>query len=181
MLFNDVRRGLLLAGVFAAVSCNAPPVSEDDGTISEARIRDLNAPLPEMLVRDLGGDETLLADWLGDSLTIVSAWAEWCIPCLAEIPDLIAFDSEWRGRGVRLLGLAVQSRDSARLSEVIEATGISYPVLVGGDLYWAWNTLRISGIPSTIFIDRWGIVRRLFIGGVTGEQLAAATRGFLQE
>jgi thiol-disulfide isomerase/thioredoxin len=38
---------------------------------------------------------------------VLNLWATWCVPCLREIPDLVALEQEFAARGVTLLGLSM--------------------------------------------------------------------------
>lgn len=38
---------------------------------------------------------------------IVNLWATWCIPCVAEMDDLVALDQKFRASGVQLLGVSL--------------------------------------------------------------------------
>lgn len=40
-------------------------------------------------------------------LVVLNLWATWCTPCLREIPDLVSISHELAGRGVTLLGVAM--------------------------------------------------------------------------
>ena len=40
-------------------------------------------------------------------VVVLNLWATWCVPCLREIPDLVALERELAPRGVTLLGLSM--------------------------------------------------------------------------
>ena len=41
------------------------------------------------------------------SVLIVNLWATWCVPCLREVPDLLALAKEYEKQGVKLIGVSV--------------------------------------------------------------------------
>jgi len=162
----------------AAAACTPPP---PDPQVHEAlRTRELHGPVPAIQVKGRDGRESLISDWFGDSLTVLNVWAEWCIPCLHEIPALIEFDADWRARGVNLVSITAASKDSQRLATVIENTGITYPVLEGGTFEWAWRHFRVEALPTTLFIDGDGMLRRLYRGAMSKDLLDRATSELLQ-
>lgn len=170
-----------VAVLLLAVSVGCGSVGTGQDVSEPQRMRRLDAPLPTIHLKDLDGRSALLGEFLGDSVTVVNAWAEWCIPCLSEIPALVELDRAWRERGVQVLGLTVASRDSSHLASVIRGTGVEYPVLEGGGFAWAWEKLRIRSVPNTVFIDKAGIVRRIYFGAMSEEALRDAVEVTLEE
>jgi peroxiredoxin len=153
--------------------------SEDDGfgtvTLPEAKNVTAQTPnardgraAPDFLLRQLDGEPLRLSDLQGQPL-IVNFWATWCPTCRAETPDLIALYETYRDEGVLLLGVNLRENEAA-VSTFVEDFGINYPILFDrdGDVAGTW---RIGGpnrgVPSTYFIDREGVVRKVVFGTVT--------------
>jgi peroxiredoxin len=92
---------------------------------------------------------------------ILDFWATWCPPCKREIPDFIALQSLYGGRGLQILGVALDEPDNVR--EFSQRQGINYPVLLGTDrvanLYGG-----VTGIPTTFIIDQQGMIVRRYEG-----------------
>src|SRR5204863_5354086 len=44
-------------------------------------------------------------------VTMVNVWATWCPPCREEFPDLVRFERDWRGRGVRVILVSADFED----------------------------------------------------------------------
>jgi thiol-disulfide isomerase/thioredoxin len=40
-------------------------------------------------------------------LVLLNLWATWCVPCLKEIPDLVALEREFDARGLVVIGVAM--------------------------------------------------------------------------
>lgn len=55
---------------------------------------------------DAAGLRKLLAAQSG-KIVVLNLWATWCVPCLREIPDLVAVTRESASRGVVLIGLSM--------------------------------------------------------------------------
>ncbi len=120
---------------------------------------------------DLDGKPVALADFKGKPL-VLNFWATWCPPCRKEIPDLVEIHDRYGGRGVILIGLAVEEK--TRIPEFVQANKVNYPILVGKDkgieLLQALGN-RSAGLPYTLVIDRQGKVVFSKRGAVTRERL----------
>jgi thiol-disulfide isomerase/thioredoxin len=120
--------------------------------------------LPQFSLADRAGKATSIASFGGKSL-IINFWATWCAPCRSEIPLLEALHSEWAGREVSVVGVAVDYRD--KVLEFADRFKIGYPLLIGEqDALDAAAALGVESpvFPFTVFTDRRGEVVALFIG-----------------
>jgi thiol-disulfide isomerase/thioredoxin len=120
--------------------------------------------LPPFSLGDLKGNPTTAGSWAGKSL-VLNFWATWCAPCRREVPLLKSLNTEWAGRDVRVVGIAVDYRDKVR--EFVSQFKIDYPILVGEqdalDLA-AKLGMASPAFPFTVFADRRGEVVALFVG-----------------
>jgi thiol-disulfide isomerase/thioredoxin len=120
--------------------------------------------LPTFSLPDRNGKLTAISAWADKSL-IINFWATWCAPCRREIPLLESLEHEWRGRGVEVVGIAVDRADSVRA--FADELKIGYPLLVGEQS--ALDVAAALGFespvfPFTVFTDRRGDVVTLFVG-----------------
>lgn len=131
-------------------------------------------PLPELVLPDLQGEPQPLR--AGDhEVTVINFWATWCVPCLKEIPELVALAHEHRDDGVRVVGIAVDSGDPADVAAFAVGHGVDYRVLLA-DYAWARRHFGVFGLPVTLIVDRGGTVRRRLVGPHTGAEFAAVIR-----
>ena len=120
--------------------------------------------LPQFSLGDRSGKTTSIAAFAGKSL-IINFWATWCAPCRSEIPLLQALHTEWAGRGVSVVGIAVDHRD--KVLEFADRLKIGYPLFIGEqDALDVAGTFGVDSpmFPFTVFTDRRGEVVALFIG-----------------
>ncbi len=120
--------------------------------------------LPDFSLGDSAGRPTPIAKWAGKSL-ILNFWATWCAPCRREIPLLKALNSEWNGRDVAVVGVAVDYRD--KVLAYADELKIAYPLLIGEQD--ALDVAARLGVdtpvfPFTVFTDRRGEVVTLYLG-----------------
>lgn len=147
----------------------SPPIPSDSA--GDAALQGnslLGTPIPEQLpsfsINDLQGHPTTAAAWSGKSL-VLNFWATWCAPCQREVPLLQALNSEWSGRNVTVVGIAVDHRD--QVQGFAQRFKIGYPLLVGEqDALDLAAKLGLSSpvFPFTVFTDRRGQVVALFVG-----------------
>ena len=130
---------------------------------------------PDFRLEAEDGNFYSLSDYEGE-VVIINFWASWCPPCRAEIPELIEFyESEESENTVFLsVNMFTSENDPVALRKFIEEQNISYPVLydVTG------NTSLLFGVdvlPTTIIIDRQGLISDVKSGAVTGKMLARMT------
>ena len=144
----------------------APPGVAPDGGYLPGPLPASKIPdrLPQFALADRAGKATSIASFGGKSL-IINFWATWCAPCRSEIPLLETLHSEWAGREVSVVGIAVDYRD--KVLEFADRFKIAYPLLIGEqDALDAAAALGVESpvFPFTVFTDRRGEVVALYIG-----------------
>jgi peroxiredoxin len=172
--------GLVVAivGVLLYVQSGGQEASDDGfGTVDLPAARNVTSQAPnardgraapDFLLPQLNGQPVRLSDLQGRPL-IVNFWASWCATCRAEVPDLIDLYDAHKEKGLLLLGVNLRETEDAAARFAGEF-GINYPIVFDrdGDVAGTW---RIGGpnqgVPSTYFIDRDGVVRKVVFGTVT--------------
>lgn len=98
-------------------------------------------------------------------VTIVNFWATWCLPCREEMPQINRIFLKYRDRGVRAVGIALQSGEPAEVKSFLaeRKLGVAYPVLMGDDDF-ATTYGDIEILPTTYLIGPDGKVVRSFYG-----------------
>ncbi len=118
-------------------------------------------------------------------VVVLNVWATWCVPCLREIPDLVAVEQELGGKGLSLLGLSVdEPQDAARVETFRQKYFAGFRTLVRttSNMYDAvspidpgWNEI----VPTTYLIGRDGKVLTRIQGKRTAEEFRAAAMAAL--
>lgn len=92
---------------------------------------------------------------------VVNVWAMWCVPCVAEMPDLRAIDEAF-GAEVMLAGVSLDDMlpdaKSEKTAQFLDKQKIAFPnVYYTGNADELGEQLKFSGeIPVTIVFDRKG-------------------------
>ena len=97
----------------------------------------------------------------------LNLWATWCAPCRAELP---AFDDVAdRVSGVDIVGINVGDA-GPDAAELVEELGLSFTQALDPNATVQQN-LRITGMPSTVFVDADGDIVQVHSGELTVEEL----------
>jgi len=127
-------------------------------------------PAPEVSLTTTAG-ETFALSALRGKPVVLNFWATWCPPCRAELPELQAAHERYAGE-VIIAGVN-QAEPPASVIAFAGQVGLSFPLPldVRGDVS---RQYAVRSLPTTFFIDRDGIIRRIQIGPVTEATLAQA-------
>ena len=128
-------------------------------------------PAPGFEMPGLDGGSVSLADHRGHTV-VLNFWATWCAPCRLEAPALESASEDYRGRGVRFIG--INYRDDAAAARAYEGEfGITYPSAYdpGGTLAFDYELI---GLPTTFVIGPDGRIEYRFVGYLTGAVLRKA-------
>ena len=129
----------------------------------------IGAVAPDVSFDALDGHKLTLTSYAGHPL-VVNFFATWCVPCKAELALI-------ESRYVRLapLGLAVLGADQqesvTQVRAFVRAHGVTYPVAI--DQGPALQTYGGDAIPTSLFVDRNGVLRAVHIGEMTADMLDA--------
>jgi thiol-disulfide isomerase/thioredoxin len=114
---------------------------------------------------------------LGDlrgHVVVLDFWATWCPPCLAMLPMLHDLYREWHPRGAEFVGIDSDGSlvPRAQVVDFLARRPFPYPVVMDdgevGGLYGVYS------IPHLVVVGRDGKIARVFVGGASRAQLAAA-------
>ncbi|RIJ69902.1 TlpA family protein disulfide reductase [Nakamurella silvestris] len=131
---------------------------------------------------DLTGDGTIsVTDFRGQVL-VVNYWGAWCEPCRDEVDDLNYAYESTKDLGVAFLGVNVAEPRQSGLDFAVEKK-VPYPSIwdQGRRTMLAFRGLPSGTTPVTIILDRDQKVARIFLGGITIDQLAPAIKAVAAE
>ncbi|EXI82380.1 MAG: Cytochrome c biogenesis protein CcmG [Candidatus Accumulibacter appositus] len=141
------------------------------------------APFFALTLPAIDGPAVALGSLKGKPL-LVNFWARWCAPCRQEIPDLAALQARYRGRGLLVVGIAVEDADKLeQLREFGRAYEMNYTSLIGGseasiELMKALGNSK-AGLPFSVLIDRDGRIRSSELGAMDQAEMEEAVRPIL--
>ncbi len=143
--------------------------------------------VPDFALVDLNGDAVRFSDLTGRAV-VLNFWATWCPPCRREMPLLDAFQKEYSARGLTVVGVDV-GEDMELVRRFIESIDVEYPIWVdppgappGFDRSQSIHR-RFGGVglPTTIFIDREGVVQKRHLGELNRAILQSQAEDLLNQ
>ncbi len=126
---------------------------------------------------DVNGRPVRLADLRGRAVWL-NFWASWCPPCQAETPILRDVYERYRDRGLELVGVSVQETNPTDVAAYAAKYGLTNTIAadLSADVF---HLYRVYALPTQVFIDPAGIVRKVIQGPLTAEQAAAEVESIL--
>lgn len=88
--------------------------------------------LPEFSLRTLNG-KLVSSQELKDGIVVLDFWATWCEGCITEIPAFNRMEQKYGARGVKVIGIAVQSGWARDVRKFAKQHKVGYSILVGND------------------------------------------------
>ena len=166
---SRLRYALLAGLLVGATSCTAKdaPVAASDGRV------EVGLAVPAYSTISLAGDSVSLAKQHG-KVVLLNIWATWCHPCRAEIPELLALQAKYGGRGLELIGVSIDTdgTDDA-IRTFTREFRMNYPIWRDPDERISTQFLAV-GVPATFLIDRRGVLQWRKTGPIAPNDTALA-------
>jgi thiol-disulfide isomerase/thioredoxin len=112
--------------------------------------------------------EELRGQWV-----VINYWAQWCQPCIVEIPQLNALDAQYPQ--VTVLGVNYDGASGVELEQQRQKLGVTFASLAA-DPAAQLGTPRPVVLPTTLVLDPAGQLVATLIGPQSLESLALATK-----
>ena len=139
-----------------------------------------------------GGTSLTLADLRG-SVVVLNFWGTWCPPCRAELPEIADLYRKWRDVADFKL-LAVSCGETGADEEIgmlreqtaalLKKMQIDMPTYADPDEVTRTavaNAVGFQGYPTTVVLDRQGVIRGVAVGPVTEYQVDDLVTQLLKE
>jgi len=105
---------------------------------------------------------------------VINYWAEWCKPCITEIPELNSFDQQHPN--IEVLGVNYDGETDEVLAQQIKKLNIQFPVLPQ-DPATILGIERPQVLPTTVIVNPQGVVVDVLLGPQTEDSLRSAIKG----
>lgn len=141
---------------------------------------EIGKPAPDFTLKSLSGANLNLTEQRG-KIIVLNFWASWCGPCRTEMPVLQKFYDKYQDLGVSVWGINVEQENQAG-RDFLADLNLSFPIL-----FDASNTLsatyQVEAMPTTIIVDRDGLVRYAYKGYKPGyeKKYAKAIKKLIRE
>jgi thiol-disulfide isomerase/thioredoxin len=195
-----LMRLLPVVGLSMILACGCSPVRESGPTsttllpsdsidLKSARrdvARDMAKTIPfefDFQLRDISGEWLRKSDFRGKVL-IVDIWGTWCPPCREEIPHFIALHERYREAGLEIVGLNKENgspeAQAQKVREFRNNFGIPYRCAIITERVMS-QVPDFDGFPTTLFFDKQGKMRLMYVGYHEARELQAAVENLLAE
>lgn len=146
----------VLLGAFVFVLATSKPSTS---RLAESPLLGLEAPPL--------GDEVVVGE---GQWTLVNFFATWCIPCVEEHDDLVAFSNTHAVAGDAGVVSVVFSDEAEDVEAFFDERGGEWPVVRDDDgrIATDWG---VTGVPESYLVAPDGSVRAKIVGGIVTERL----------
>ena len=132
------------------------------------RSRLVGKPVPEFALQPAVPSHPPLtsADLKTGEPRLLNVFASWCVPCVAEAPQLM----ELKRRGIPIDAIAIRDRPQD-VAAFLARHGDPYQRIAGDPQTQVQIALGSSGVPETFVVDGQGIIRHQHIGDIRAEHI----------
>jgi len=121
----------------------------------------------------------------GARAVLVNVWATWCLPCRAEMPDLLRLRRTYADRGLRVILVSGDfSSDAPDAAAFLHEQGVDFPTYIkkGGDMEFinAFDPQWSGTLPASFIYDGQGHLRFALHGAGSYEQFEEKVRSVLE-
>ncbi len=125
--------------------------------------QDINSPAPDFSGKDINNNTIKLSDFK-NKVILLDFWASWCVPCKKSIPYLIDYFSSNKDTNFVIIAVNVDT-DMDNFKSFKNKLEKDFPFIVVLDpnnkIIKQYN---IEAMPTTIFINKKGIIKKIFTG-----------------
>ncbi len=133
----------------------------------------VDKPLPDFRLDPMvpGKPGLASADFGKGQPRLLNVFASWCIPCIAEAPQLMAL----KAKGVAIDAIAIHDKGPA-IADFLRRNGDPYTAIGDDARSSVQMALGSSGVPETFLIDGRGRIVRQYIGDIRADQVDQIAR-----
>lgn len=129
----------------------------------------VNFRAPELILTNTQGVSHSLLEYRG-RVVLVNLWATWCEPCKKEMPALQAFHDQHEENGFVVIGI----NDGDPRTDVLQFVKdyeLTFPIWLDPTYVATEQAFKTLNLPSSYVIDRKGIIRLMWVGGISRRML----------
>ncbi|MDI6801013.1 MAG: TlpA disulfide reductase family protein [Thermodesulfovibrionales bacterium] len=125
--------------------------------------------LPGISLSDLNGKKVSIPDDFSGKILVLYFWTSWCPSCEKNLPAIEALIARYSKKGIS--AVFINFGEGKKMIEgVIKRLNIYSPVLLDPYVGAATN-YSVRGVPSTMIVDRNGIIRYRILGETSTDAL----------
>ncbi len=114
-------------------------------------------PFPDFPLASLDGESVSPASLQG-RVVLFNLWATWCLPCIEEMPELVALQERYGDQGLVVVGLSVDDAEATlKVRAFVTERKIPFDVWLDPEMEF-YRALRLRGLPASFVVDRRGVI-----------------------
>jgi len=128
-----------------------------------------------------------LRDSLKGKVLVVNFWATWCAPCVAEMPEFVQLDADYRAKGVQVLAISADDTTDLKtlVTSFVKEKKMTFPVYVMDtddpqEMMNHFNKDWPGTLPATFIFDKQGQIILSKYGIIDRELLTKTVQQALQ-
>jgi peroxiredoxin len=150
-----------------------PDANKRSLKMTKTRMGLVGAPAPE-INSERGYGEYPGLEGLKGKVVVIDFFAHWCPPCKAAFPDMRKMYDDLKPKGLEIIGVTRyygyynaeknlnKDDEFARMADFNKEFNINWPLVY--DANDSFTSYGVSGIPTSILVDRDGIIRSVHVG-----------------
>ncbi|MBI4295732.1 MAG: redoxin domain-containing protein [Chloroflexi bacterium] len=153
--------GVIMAALTGLLAVQGCASSTGGANLAPAPLTGRTAP--DFRLTDLNGNTVTLSKLRGKTV-FLNFWASWCVPCREEMPEIQKTYLKYKDKGVVIIGI-----------DLFEPENDVRQFVRDGNYGWTFvidktqevtSTYRVTGIPTSLFIDKNGVIRAMNTGAM---------------
>ena len=173
----NLGRSGAISGAVGADAASVPDTRPNQPNLIETAQRE---PAPSFELPDIDNGTASLSDHAGQVL-LLNFWATWCLPCRAEMPWFVDFQTNFGDEGFKVLGVSLDEPGWSAVRPFLERQPVNYQIALADTTEHLMQFGLINILPTTWLIDRNGRVAAKHIGLVNRGELESEIEQLLNE
>jgi peroxiredoxin len=133
---------------------------------------------PDFALQDVNGKTWSLQDFRGN-VVVLNFFASWCAPCRMEAPHIIELNKEFSSRGVKVIGITLDTGGKRAVEAVIKKWGLEHLVLIADNR--VNSAYKVLGIPYTLILTPDLKIYQTYFGYRSKDALETGITALLKE
>jgi thiol-disulfide isomerase/thioredoxin len=133
---------------------------------------------PGFALKSLSNKTVRLSEYNG-KVVLLNFWATWCVPCKAEMPEMVRWQAQYKKQGLEIIGITYPPYKAENIRRLVKKLGVNYPIVFADrKIARAYSVGEI--LPITIVIDRQGNIIDRILGIMDTEEFEQKVKPLLE-